>query len=81
MFRRKSLPASLEENNNMEKKKLEKLRSEIDRIDGQVVSLLNKRGSISSMIGDIKKAGKSPIYSSDRESSVYKAVTGKNKGP
>lgn len=65
----------------MKKKRLSGLRKEIDRIDCRMIELLSKRGEISSGIGEIKKSKKEPIYSSDRESLIYKMITKKNKGP
>ena len=65
----------------MKPKKLNDLRKEIDKIDSQLVSLINKRGTLSGDIGDIKKKKKKPIYSPGRESMVYKGVLKKSKGP
>ena len=53
-------------------KKLNDLRKEIDKIDSSIVKLLNKRGSVSHKIGEVKKARKQPIYSPGRESLVYR---------
>ena len=41
-------------------KKLSALRGEIDKIDSQVVKLINRRGELSCEIGETKKSRKQP---------------------
>ncbi len=65
----------------MKPKKLSDLRKDIDKIDTSIIDLMNKRGDLSSKIGDIKKSKNQPVYSPDRESQVYERITKKNKGP
>lgn len=65
----------------MKKKKLSDIRKEIDKIDSQLVKLVNKRGQCSSEIGDIKKKNRQPIYSPGRESQVYRGILKGSKGP
>ena len=65
----------------MSPKKLNDLRKEIDKIDSRIVELINKRGKVSRSIGELKKAGKQPLYSPDRESHVYSGVSKNSKGP
>jgi len=60
---------------------LAKLRKQIDKIDKQIIEILNKRAEFSLDIGNIKRKGKLSVYSPDRESDVYKKVVGRNKGP
>jgi chorismate mutase/prephenate dehydratase len=57
------------------------LRNEIDRIDRKLITLLNKRGGVSSRIGEIKKEREQSIYAPDRESKVYEGISAKNTGP
>lgn len=64
-----------------EAKTLENLRRKIDGIDSVVIRLLNKRATISKMIGSLKRLKKLDIYSPDRESDVYRKVLNENKGP
>jgi chorismate mutase / prephenate dehydratase len=60
---------------------LEELRNQINKLDLQLVKLLNERAGIAVDIGKLKnKAGK-PIYSPEREKEVLDRVTGANKGP
>jgi len=63
------------------KNKLTELRKEIDKIDSSIIRLLNERGRASSTIGEIKTAKKQPAYAPDRESQVYRRLSGKNRGP
>ena len=57
------------------------LRSQIDKIDKKIVSLLNKRAKITSGIARLKRRqGKSP-YSPDREREVLRKIVAMNQGP
>ncbi len=62
------------------KKNLTELRKKIDRIDTSIARLLNDRGKASSAIGEIKKTKKLPMYAPDRESQIYRKISGRNKG-
>lgn len=59
---------------------LEKLRREIDRIDDQILSSLNKRIEIVKEIGELKQANNIVAYHPDREKEVYSRLKEKNKG-
>ncbi len=65
----------------MNPKKLNDLRKNIDMVDAELVRLINERGKISHEIGSMKKSGKQPLYSPDRESQVYARIGSKSKGP
>lgn len=65
----------------MSQKNLKDLRDQIDGIDRHIIELINRRGILSRDIGDIKKKRSQPIYSPDRESQVYAAISHKNNGP
>lgn len=56
-------------------------RDEIDRIDEELVKLLNRRSACALEIGRIKRELNIPIYSPNRETEVILHVTGLNKGP
>ena len=60
---------------------LEKLRKKIDRVDEEILNLLNERAELTLEIGKIKSRKKRQIYAADREKKVYENVTKKNKGP
>jgi chorismate mutase len=56
-------------------------RDEIDRIDEELLRLLNRRSACALEIGRIKRELNIPIYSPNRETEVIRHVTGLNQGP
>jgi len=64
-----------------EKKKLDSLREEIDKIDSKIVESINRRTEIVLQIGELKNKANSMIYSPAREKEVYNKVFEKNNGP
>ncbi|MHB8282287.1 MAG: prephenate dehydratase [bacterium] len=62
-------------------KELEDLRNQIDKIDGELVDILNKRGEIAVKIGEIKSINNKIYYNPARENKVYANVKLLNKGP
>ncbi|MDZ4727825.1 MAG: prephenate dehydratase [Leptospira sp.] len=60
---------------------LNKLRSEIDALDEQIISLIQKRAEFAQQIGHVKKNSNEPIYRPDRERDVYDKVSKKSNGP
>lgn len=60
---------------------LNKLRDKIDKIDEQILNLLNKRGSVVLNIGRIKRKEKSRFHSPEREKEILHRLTSRNKGP
>jgi chorismate mutase/prephenate dehydratase len=60
---------------------LEALRAQIDRIDEQLVNLLNERAKIVVQIGALKARSNAPIYAPDREKAVLEKIRRLNKGP
>jgi chorismate mutase len=56
-------------------------RDEMDRIDEDLVKLLNKRSACALEIGRIKRELNIPIYSPNREAEVIRHVTSVNPGP
>jgi len=61
--------------------KIEDWRDEIDRLDEQLVKLLNARSQCAIELGRIKRELGLAIYSPDREREVIAHVTGINPGP
>jgi chorismate mutase/prephenate dehydratase len=57
------------------------LRQRIDELDQQIIRLLNERAEVVVEVGQIKRAGNTPIYVPDRERRVLEQVRGYNKGP
>ena len=60
---------------------IEDWRNEIDRIDEQLVKLLNARSQCAIELGRIKRERGLAVYSPDREREVIAHVTGINPGP
>jgi chorismate mutase/prephenate dehydratase len=60
---------------------LEELRVQIDRLDRQIVELLNQRAKVVVEVGKLKAKDGSPIYSPDREHKVLERVLRANTGP
>jgi chorismate mutase len=60
---------------------IEDWRDEIDRLDEQLVKLLNARSQCAIELGRIKRELGLAIYSPDREREVIAHVTGINHGP
>ena len=60
---------------------IDEWRIEIDRIDEQLIDLLNKRSVCAIEIGRIKRQVGLPIYSPSREKEVIEHVTSRNGGP
>ncbi len=63
------------------KNDLTKLRKEIDRIDSQILRLINQRLEIGKKVGRVKKKSGSQILDRSRERSVIEKLTKLNKGP
>ncbi len=62
-------------------KNLDELREQIDAIDAELVTLLNRRAAIVVEIGKLKSAGGTPIYAPDREKQVLDKIRASNTGP
>ncbi|MDD5326578.1 MAG: prephenate dehydratase [Phycisphaerae bacterium] len=60
---------------------LEELRNQINRLDLQLVKLLNERARVVVDIGKLKNESGKPIYSPDREKEVFATIIGANEGP
>lgn len=57
------------------------MRGEIDRIDLQLLDLLNRRATCAVGIGDIKKKNSLPIFVPGREKEILEQMTAHNHGP
>jgi len=62
-------------------KKLETLRREIDRIDEQLLELLNERVRHAAEIGRLKRENGAEIYVASREEEVLRKLAALNEGP
>ncbi len=60
---------------------IKKLRKEINKIDVQILDLLNKRAKVAINIGKTKKKRGVSVYMPDRERDVINSLIKKNQGP
>ena len=65
----------------MAQEKLDECRRNIDRIDLQLLALLNERARVVEIIGSVKREQSLPVYEPKREDQVYKNVLENNNGP
>jgi len=56
-------------------------RSQIDKLDLQILKTVNERASLAAEIGQLKVDQGADIFSPDREEEVYKNIIKENKGP
>ncbi|MDE2507037.1 MAG: chorismate mutase, partial [Planctomycetota bacterium] len=85
MSRKPPPPARSKSNNSRPKAApgptLASLRAEIDRIDKDLLAVLNKRAEVALKIGQVKKEQGLEVWSSAREDEVVAKVLAANKGP
>ena len=57
------------------------LRTEIDRLDRELLRIFNERANLALKIGEIKKTLDLPVYDPSREKRIFDAMTADNPGP
>lgn len=57
------------------------LRQQIDRIDSELLALLNERAGAALQIGHLKRANNEPIRVPERERAVIERAVRANRGP
>ncbi|OYT55101.1 MAG: prephenate dehydratase [Candidatus Altiarchaeales archaeon ex4484_2] len=57
-------------------RKIRELREEIDGIDQQMLELLDRRGRLASLIGEIKRERELTAFSPERESEIFSRIEG-----
>ena len=57
------------------------MRTQIDAIDKQILSLLNRRASLAQEIGEIKEKNNSPVFKPEREKAIMQSLERLNSGP
>ncbi|MFM2343933.1 MAG: hypothetical protein RLZZ210_542 [Pseudomonadota bacterium] len=57
------------------------MRTQIDAIDKQILSLLNRRASLAQEIGEIKEKHNAPIFKPEREKAIMQSLEKSNAGP
>lgn len=55
--------------------KISNIRTEIDRIDAQIMDLLDKRYTLTNEIGKLKKESNSNVLDSNREEIIYEKTS------
>ncbi len=61
--------------------KLSAVRRQIDRLDGQLLRLMNRRAQLALKIGRLKKRKKWPVFDAAREAFVLHRIARANHGP
>ena len=61
--------------------KIEDLRAEIDRVDDELLRLLNRRAQLAVDVGTLKLAAGLPVHDPDREQSILARLCQTNTGP
>lgn len=59
---------------------LQELRDCIDHVDARIVQLLHERACYVHQVGQVKQAGKAPIFVPEREAALYAKLERLNKG-
>lgn len=62
-------------------KDLAQLRTEIDAVDRELLTLLNQRARLAHEVGEIKQIDGSPVFRPDREAQVIAGLQAANAGP
>lgn len=65
----------------MANEELSGLRDRIDRIDDQILDLLNQRAEVVIAVGKTKENREASFYVPSREKAIYERLTGMNPGP
>jgi chorismate mutase/prephenate dehydratase len=65
----------------MADKKLTELRERIDRIDEEILDLLNRRAAVVLEVGRFKENQSKEFFVAARERDIYERLTGRNPGP
>ena len=60
---------------------LDELRVQIDAIDQELLSLLNRRAQVAELVGEVKKREGSPFFRPDRVAKVIEKIQHANQGP
>lgn len=63
------------------KEKLSTLRNEIDKIDQQILELINLRAKVAQEVGEVKKKHNLPIFVPSREKEIFDRLERVNPGP
>ena len=65
----------------LQSEELASLRTQIDSIDQQLLSLLNQRADVAEKVGELKRREGSPFFRPDRVAQVIEKIQKANQGP
>jgi len=60
---------------------IDDLRTEIDRLDSELLRIFNQRASLALQIGELKKTTGLPVYDPGREKKIFQRMKTENPGP
>jgi chorismate mutase len=60
---------------------IDDLRSEIDRLDSELLRIFNERANLALRIGELKKTTGLPVYDPGREKKIFQRMKTENPGP
>jgi chorismate mutase/prephenate dehydratase len=78
---KKSEAASTSTTSSKANEKLKSLRAQIDKLDLQILDLVNKRAGVAADIGKLKNDQNAEVFAPAREEEVLKNVLEQHKGP
>ncbi len=61
--------------------RLSAIRRQIDRLDEQLLKVVNRRARLALEIGSVKKRRKWPVFDASREAFVLRHIIKSNRGP
>ncbi len=60
---------------------IDEIRTEIDRLDSELLRIFNQRADFALKIGEIKKGRGLPVYDPAREKLIFQRMKAENPGP
>lgn len=60
---------------------INELRTEIDRLDAQLLKIFNQRAALALQIGELKKEVGLPVFDPAREKKIFQRMKEDNPGP
>lgn len=60
---------------------IDELRTEIDRLDAQLLKIFNQRAALALQIGELKKVAGLPVFDPTREKKIFQRMKDDNPGP
>jgi len=60
---------------------IDELRTEIDRLDAQLLKIFNQRAALALQIGELKKEVGLPVFDPAREKKIFQRMKEDNPGP